>query len=151
MSARVTMFPLYYSVRGGKPQIDGIINSEEWRGALKSIFFSSRFAAGKRHGNLVSDVDEDNLYVAMRSLREGERLLQGQRRRDRDYNVVWDDSYEFWLDAGSRSPTDSLCFQLLANYAGSRFDCMFEPLSAIRGLANKRMGAGQPCCSDGSA
>ena len=73
--------------------------------------------------------DEDHLYAAMRSpLREGERVLQRFRDRDRDINVVFDDSYEIWIDAGSETPDGQpMYLQFLANFAGAKFDALHLP------------------------
>lgn len=121
------------------PTIDGTIDASEWQGALHVNLTQQ---LGSREVSAMQTTwclmwDADNLYVAMRSpLRAGERPIQGQRRRDRDYNVVWDDSYDFWLDVGSNSPDGQpVYFQFLSNFAGARYDCLFEPQ-----VGNSRLG-----------
>ena len=81
--------------------------------------------------------DEDNLYVAMRSpLRPGERIVQNLRNTSHDINVVFDDSYEIFVDVGSQSPDGQpVFFQYLANFAGARYDVMHEPA-----VGNRRLG-----------
>lgn len=113
------------------PVIDGVIEPAEWQGALEMNILqqlgSRELSAMQTRWFLMWD--SENLYLAMRSpLRTGERLIQNMRHRDRDYNVVFDDSYEIFLDAGTRSPDGQpVFFQFLANFAGARFDVMFEP------------------------
>jgi hypothetical protein len=133
----VPKFVIPYAAQS--PVMDGVIDPVEWKQALQinltQQLKTREVSAMQTQWFLMWD--EDNLYVAMRSpLREGERLRQGQRRRDRDYNVVFDDSYEFWIDVGSSSPDGQpVFFQFLGNFAGARFDCLFEPQ-----VGNSRLG-----------
>lgn len=113
-----------------KPQIDGAINDAEWQGALSvSALQTTNHAVSPRQARFWLLWDEDNLYLAMRSpLREGERLVQGLRMRDRDINVVFDDSYEIWPNVGSKSKDgQGVFFQFLSNFAGARSDVLYEP------------------------
>jgi hypothetical protein len=77
--------------------------------------------------------------MAMRSpLRPGERPLQRMRRRDREQSsLVFDDSYEIWLDTGAEDPRTGLdCyFQYLSNPAGKPYDTMHLPT-----VGNSRRG-----------
>ena len=127
-----------------KPTLDGIVNDQEWQGALSlNALQTPNKAVSARQTRFWMSWDEDNLYVAMRSpLRAGERLIQALRQRDRDINVVFDDSYEFWLDLGTHSPDGQpVFFQFLSNFAGARYDVMHEPA-----VGNSRIGwtAGWP-------
>ena len=129
-------FTLPYATQ--KPQIDGTIAEAEWRGALGiNALQTSQKTLSPRPAQWWLSWDEDNLYLAMRSpLRAGERLIQAQRRRDKDYNVVFDDSYEIYLDAQTHSPDGQpVFFQFLSNFAGARWDVMHEPA-----VGNFRMG-----------
>ena len=114
-----------------KPVIDGAIDDREWAGAfsISALQPCAKQAINGLQTRFWLMWDEDNLYLAMRSpLREGERLVQGIRRRDRDYNVVFDDAYEIFLDAHTISPDGQpVYFQYLSNYAGARYELMFEP------------------------
>lgn len=111
-----------------KPTLDGAVSDEEWRGALSlAALQTSNKAVSPRQARFWMSWDEDDLYLAMRSpLRPGERLIQALR--ERDINVVFDDSYEFWLDLSTRSPDGQpVFFPYLANFAGARYDVMHEP------------------------
>ncbi len=122
-----------------KPQIDGVIDDAEWQGAESvNALQTTRKQISVRTTRYWMMWDEDNLYMAMRSpLRPGERIVQGLRNRDRDINVVFDDSYEIWLDVGSTDPkTGLVCFyQFLCNYAGARYDVIHLP-----SVGNSRLG-----------
>jgi hypothetical protein len=121
-----------------KPQIDGSIEDAEWQGAesANALQTTGRLVS-PRQTRFWMMWDEDNLYMAMRSpLREGERIVQNLRDASRDINVVFDDSYEIFIDVGSKSPDgQSVFFQYLANFAGGRFDVMHEPA-----VGNSRLG-----------
>ena len=114
-----------------KPVIDGVIDEREWAGAfsVNALQPAGRQAINGLQARFWLMWDEDNLYLAMRSpLREGERLIQAIRRRDRDYNVVFDDAYEIFVDAHTSSPDGQpVYFQFLSNFAGARYELMFEP------------------------
>lgn len=114
-----------------KPTIDGAVHEEEWRGAESiDALQTTRKQISARRTRFWMLWDEDNLYLAMRSpLRPGERVIQALRRRTREKNVVFDDSYEVWLDVGALDPkTGLVCFfQFLANYAGARYDTLHLP------------------------
>ena len=121
-----------------KPTLDGTINDAEWRGALSvNALQTTRHQLSARATRFWMMWDEDNLYLAMRSpLRPGERLIQAERHLDKDYNVVYDDSYEIYLDAATNSPDGQpIYFQFLSNFAGSRWDVMHEPA-----VGNFRLG-----------
>ena len=121
-----------------KPNIDGAIDDAEWRGALSiNALQTTQKTLSPRPTRFWLSWDENNIYVAMRSpLRAGERLIQALRRRDKDYNVVFDDSYEIYVDADTRSPDGQpVFFQFLSNFAGARWDVMHEPA-----VGNFRMG-----------
>ena len=121
-----------------KPKIDGVIGDEEWAGAESANALQTvRGQLSVRQTRFWMMWDEDNLYMAMRSpLRPGERIVQKIRDRDRDINVVFDDSYEIWLDVGAKSPDGQpVFFQFLCNYAGARYDVMHEPA-----VGNSRLG-----------
>jgi hypothetical protein len=113
-----------------KPQIDGKIGQEEWQGAMSvRALQTTRHQVSSRQTRFWVMWDEDHLYLAMRSpLREGERPIQAIRRRRPEKNVVFDDSYEIWMDVGERSPDGMDCFvQFLANFAGNRYDVLHLP------------------------
>ena len=113
-----------------KPKIDGMVGEQEWQGALSvNALQTTRHFVSARQTRFWIMWDEDNLYVAMRSpLRKGERVIQALRSRKREVNVVFDDSYEIWLDVGARSPDGMDCFvQFLANFAGARYDALHLP------------------------
>ncbi|BDI32085.1 hypothetical protein CCAX7_41360 [Capsulimonas corticalis] len=113
-----------------KPTLDGEIHEDEWRGAESiNTLQTPDHTLGSRPTRFWMMWDADNLYVAMRSpLRPGERLIQALRDPSKDVNAVMDDSYEFWLDAGSHSPDGQpVFFQYLGNFAGARWDVMQEP------------------------
>ncbi len=121
-----------------KPTMDGTINEDEWQGAESTnAMQTTSHQISPRQTRYWMMWDEDNLYVAMRSpLREGERLVQGFREKDKDINVVFDDSYEIWLDVASHSKDGQpVFFQFLCNYAGAHLDVMHEPA-----VGNSRMG-----------
>jgi len=113
-----------------KPKIDGVVGEEEWQGAMSVRALQTvRRTVSPRQTRFWAMWDEDNLYIAMRSpLRKGERVIQARRRREREVNVVFDDSYEVWLDVGARSPDGMDCFvQFLCNFAGARYDALHLP------------------------
>ncbi len=122
-----------------KPTIDGTIHDEEWQGAVSfRALQTTSHAVSLRQTRFWFTWDEDTLYVAMRSpLRPGERVQQSLRRRVRDINVVFDDSYEIWLDVGGKDPGTGLIsfVQFLCNYAGARLDTLHLP-----SVGNSRMG-----------
>ena len=114
-----------------KPKIDGVVEDAEWQGAESvNALQTTRHQVSVRQTRFWMAWDEDHLYMAMRSpLRPGERIIQALRKRERDINVVFDDSYEIWLDVGTKDPkTGLVCFfQFLCNYAGARLDAMHLP------------------------
>ncbi len=121
-----------------KPVIDGVVNDAEWQSAESvNALQTTNKQVSPRQTRFWMMWDEDNLYVAMRSpLREGERLVQNLRDASRDINVVFDDSYEVFVDVGSKSPDGQpVFFQYLANFPGARFDVMHEPA-----VGNSRLG-----------
>ncbi len=122
-----------------KPKIDGAIEEAEWQGAESmNALQTTRKEVSSRQTRFWMMWDEDNLYIAMRSpLRPGERVIQNLRRRERDINVVFDDSYEVWLDTGAKDPkTGLVCFfQFLCNFASARLDTLHLP-----SVGNSRLG-----------
>jgi hypothetical protein len=121
-----------------KPVIDGVVNDEEWQGAVSvNALQSVGKQVSTRQTRFWIAWDEDNLYVAMRSpLRQGERPIQALRDRNTDINVVFDDAYELFFDVGTRSKDGQPCFfQFLCNFDGTRRDIMFEPA-----VGNSRLG-----------
>jgi hypothetical protein len=121
-----------------KPVNDGVINEAEWQGAESvNALQTTGKQVSPRQTRFWMMWDEENLYVAMRSpLREGERIVQNLRDTLRDINVVFDDSYEIFVDVGSKSPDGQpVFFQYLANFAGARYDVMHEPA-----VGNSRLG-----------
>ncbi|MCY2991134.1 MAG: DUF6067 family protein, partial [Planctomycetota bacterium] len=121
-----------------KPQIDGVIDEAEWQGAESvNALQTTGKQVSARQTRFWMMWDEDNLYVAMRSpLRPGERIVQNLRDTSHDINVVFDDSYELFVDVGSQSPDGQpVFFQYLANFAGGRYDVMHEPA-----VGNSRLG-----------
>lgn len=121
-----------------KPQMDGVITDAEWQGAESvNALQTTNKQVSPRQARFWMMWDEDTLYMAMRSpLRPGERIVQNLRDASRDINVVFDDSYEIWIDVGSKSPDGQpVFFQYLANYAGARYDVMHEPA-----VGNSRLG-----------
>ena len=108
-----------------------MINDAEWQGAESvNALQTTNHQLSPRQTRFWMTWDEDNLYMAMRSpLRQGERLIQALRDRSHDINVVFDDSYEVWLDVGSTDPKTGLVafFQFLCNYAGARYDVLHQP------------------------
>ena len=113
-----------------KPIIDGRIGAE-WNDALCITGLQTTDKkVSPRQTQFWMMWDEDNIYIAMRSpLRPGERLMQAYRDTTTDVSkVVFDDAYEVWIDAGTLSPDgEPAYFQYLGNYAGARYDVMFEP------------------------
>jgi hypothetical protein len=125
---RTPTFVVPYAVT--KPLLDGVIDDAQWQGALSVTALQTvRHEVSARQTRYWLMWDEDNLYVAMRSpLRPGERLVNALRWTDRDVNVVFDDSYEIWIDVGSHSADGQpVFFQWLSNFAGARQDVMEEP------------------------
>jgi hypothetical protein len=121
-----------------RPVIDGVVNDAEWQGAASEMAVQTvTHAVSPRQARFWMTWDEDNLYVAMRSpFRDGERVIQANRWTDKDINVVFDDSYEIWLDVATHSPDGQpVFFQFLSNIAAARFDCMHEPA-----VGNMRIG-----------
>ncbi len=121
-----------------KPTLDGTVSDDEWRDAVSlNALQTTNHAVSARQARFWMMWDEDNLYLAMRSpLRPGERVIQALRQTDKDVNVVFDDSYEIWLDVGSHSPDGQpVFFQYLSNFAGARYDVMQEPAAG-----NSRIG-----------
>jgi hypothetical protein len=121
------------------PVIDSVIRDEQWQGALSvNALQTTEAAVSTRQARVWYLWDEDHLYIAMRSpLRPGERVLQANRQQGRDDSqVVFDDSYEIWLNANTYSPDgEQVFFQYLGNAAGAKYDVMFEPL-----VGNSRPG-----------
>ena len=121
-----------------KPTIDGTVGDAEWQAAesVAALQTTNRHVS-PRQARFWMCWDEDNLYVAMRSpLRPGERMIRNIRDTSRDINVVFDDSYEIWVDVGSRSPDGQpVFFQYMANFDGARYDVMHEPA-----VGNSRLG-----------
>lgn len=119
------------------PEIDGRIGGEEWRYAsqINALQANGR-GVSKRPVTWMVTWDPEHLYVAMRSpLRPGERPVQSERRKGRDKNVVWDDSFELWIDIGSESPEGlPVFFQYMSNLAGVKLDTMHIPTAG-----NQRM------------
>jgi len=122
-----------------KPIIDGVVDDAEWMGAASvNAMQTTKREVSVRQTRFWFMWDEDNLYLAMRSpLRPGERVIQNLRKRERDINVVFDDSYEIWLDVDSTDPKTGLdCFyQFLCNFAGARMDVIHLP-----SVGNSRIG-----------
>ena len=121
-----------------KPTIDGTVGDVEWQVAEStSALQTTNRQVSPRQARFWVCWDEDNLYVAMRSpLRPGERIIRNLRDTDRDVNVVFDDSYEIWIDVGSRSPDGQpVFFQYMANFDGARYDLLHEPA-----VGNSRLG-----------
>jgi len=103
-----------------KPQIDSVIDEAEWQGAESvNALQTTGKQVSARQTRFWMMWDEDSLYVAMRSpLRPGERIVQNLRDTSHDINVVFDDSYELFVDVGSQSPDGQpVFFQYLANLA----------------------------------
>jgi hypothetical protein len=120
------------------PTIDGVVGDAEWQGAFSvAALQTTNHAVSTRQTRFWLCWDADHLYLAMRSpLRKGERVVQGLRDQGVDINVVFDDAYEIFIDAGTKSADGQPCyFQFLSNYAGARFDVMFEPA-----VGNSRLG-----------
>jgi hypothetical protein len=113
------------------PRLDGMIRDDQWLNALSvNALQTTEGLVSSRQTRVWMMWDADNLYIAMRSpLRPGERVLQATREPDRDnVKAVFDDSYEIWLNFGSRSPDGEIVFfQYLGNSAGAKYDVMFEP------------------------
>jgi hypothetical protein len=113
-----------------KPPLNGAIENEKWQGALSfTALLTTEKAVSPRQVRWWMMWDEDNLYVAMRSpFRPGERPLQALRGPERQ-NVVFDDSYEIWIDMGTIDPKTGLVafFQFLSNFAGTRFEVVHQP------------------------
>ena len=121
-----------------KPTIDGAVGDAEWQSATSvNALQTTGHQVSPRQSCMWIMWDEDNLYMAMRSpLRKGERVIQARRTRERDVNVVFDDSYEIWLDVGAVSKEGLDCFvQFLCNYAGARYDVLHLP-----SVGNSRLG-----------
>ena len=121
------------------PKIDGVVDDAEWQNALSiNALQTTEGKISSRQTQVWMCWDADHLYLAMRSpLRPGERVEQAVRQTGRDNSkVVFDDSYEIWLNADTQSPDgEKVFFQYLGNYAGAKFDVMFEPL-----VGNSRPG-----------
>jgi hypothetical protein len=121
-----------------KPMLDGVIEEAEWQGAESvNALQTTGKQVSPRQTRFWMSWDEDALYMAVRSpLRPGERIVQNIRDVTHDINVVFDDSYEIWVDVGSKSPDGQpVFFQYLANFAGARYDVMHEPA-----VGNSRLG-----------
>src|ERR1700722_5877362 len=110
------------------PKIDGIVDDAEWQNALEiNALQTTEGKISSRQTQVWMCWDADHLYLAMRSpLRPGERVMQAFRQTGRDNSkVVFDDSYEIWLNADTQSPDgEKVFFQYLGNYAGAKFDVM---------------------------
>lgn len=113
------------------PTIDGTINEKEWSSAVSiNALQTTQGAVNARQARFWLMWDQEHFYLAMRSpLRPAERVVQAHRQTQRDNaNVVFDDSYEIWLNADTTSPDGQpVFFQYLGNAAGARYDVMFEP------------------------
>lgn len=122
-----------------KPVIDGKIDDDEWRGAVSfNALQTTTHQVSARQTRFWMMWDEDNIYVAMRSpMRKGERPIQSYREIGKDMrNVVFDDSFEIWLDLGTNSPDGQpVFFQYVSNFAGAKADVMHEPA-----VGNQRWG-----------
>jgi hypothetical protein len=121
-----------------KPVLDGVIDDREWQGAESvNALQTTNHQVSPRQTRFWMQWDEDTLYMAMRSpLRPGERVIQALRNRARDINVVFDDSYEVWLNVGTKTPDGQpTFFQFLCNVAGARYDVLHEPA-----VGNSRLG-----------
>ncbi len=126
---KVASFTIPYAKTA--PKIDGIVDDAEWRNAFEAnALQTTDKRVSTRQTRVWMMWDEDHLYIAMRSpLRPGERPIQAFRERGRDNSkVVFDDSYEIWLNANTQSPDgQNVHFQYLGNMAGAKYDVMFEP------------------------
>ncbi|MDB5325245.1 MAG: hypothetical protein JWM57_814, partial [Phycisphaerales bacterium] len=113
------------------PKIDGVIDNAEWKDALSvAALQTTEGLLSTRQATVFMSWDADNIYLALRSpLRPGEKVMQAVRQTDRDnVKAVFDDSYEIWLNADTRSPDGEIVFfQYLGNSAGAKYDVMFEP------------------------
>ena len=105
------------------PKIDGIVDGAEWQNALQvNALQTTEAKVSTRQTRVYMMWDADHLYIAMRSpLRDGERVIQAFREQGRDNSkVVFDDSYEIWINAGTHSPDgQNVFFQYLGNFAGA--------------------------------
>ncbi len=121
-----------------KPTIDGTVDDAEWSGALSlNALQNTEHLVSARQARFWLMWDDENLYVAMRSpLREGERLIQAYRQSKESAAVVFDDSYEIWLDVGTKTlDGQPSFFQFLSNFTGARYDVLHEPA-----VGNMRVG-----------
>ena len=113
-----------------KPAIDGVIGDGEWaKAVMLNALRSKDRMMSERQTAFWFQWDEDNFYVAMRSpLRKGEHLLRNLRDTERDINAVFDDAYEVFIGANSKSPDGQpVFFQYLSNFDNARYDAMHEP------------------------
>ena len=113
------------------PTIDGTIDDAEWQSAFSAAALqTTEGAVSTRQARIWMMWDADHLYLAMRSpILQGQKIVRAFRQRGRDNSkIVFDDSYEIWLNAGTHSPDgEPVFFQYLGNYAGAKYDVMFEP------------------------
>ena len=114
-----------------KPVVDGVVDDAEWQGALSvNALQTTNGKVSARQTRWWMLWDEDGLYIAMRSpLREGERVMQANRGVRENGEVIFDDSYEIWLDMGTIDPNTGLVafYQFLSNFAGSYLDVVQQP------------------------
>lgn len=100
------------------PRLDGRIEDDEWSAALRFDGLMWEGQLDRRRAQAWVAATTDYLYVALRSqLPEGGGLLT---EVDRDtVKVVYDDSFEVWIDPTPGSEAGAT-YQMLANAAGHR-------------------------------
>ncbi len=115
-----------------KPTIDGVVDEAEWQGAMSHrAMQTTGKQVSTRQTRFWMMWDEEHIYVAMRCpLRQGERVVNALRERERETNVVFDDSYEVWITVNATDPLTgqpNCTTQFLANFAGARYDVLHQP------------------------
>ncbi|NLX98695.1 MAG: hypothetical protein GXY83_21250 [Rhodopirellula sp.] len=109
------------------PTIDGVIDEQQWRDAVRHVGFISRItgAATDRQGVFWIGCDGKNLLLAVKTEAPPDQRLLTRAVPDPDRDVVaafHDDSLEFVL-----APEGDRFFHLITNARGALYDWAVEP------------------------
>jgi len=130
--SKITLVPMEKA-----PVIDGVINPEEWRQAVKILGFVT---LGKipllepRQGYTLIGFDREALYFAMATeMPPDNQLITNVKRHDE--NTCYDDSVEIWIDPNRRNKIkgqgDLRYYQLIINQLGTLLDVVFDPKKGV--------------------
>lgn len=107
------------------PQIDGIVDEQEWTGAIGVPITTGIHGMFKRPSSyFYLGWDEENLYFGQRlPMREGEQPLRLNREPRHDNVYCGETSLEAYVDRKSSGSHGSLCrWQFMGNAVGNKWD-----------------------------